>query len=417
MFGSGRAIVVDDELDHLSLLVNALHSLGVPSIPLHYSGEVDVSRDKSGHCRIVFCDLHLQAALPPGAKANFSVIGSILDSICGAHNHVPMLVLWTRHPDEVEELRQYLAERHASSLPSVVLSLDKNAFLGNEPAQLRDAIQQQLSNNPQISALYHWIDDVALAAAECVSELVKLSRSIHATERPRLDVLLTALAQAATGCDLAAEQPGASIQEILLPLLADRLSSSTETSEQHQRWEAAMGAAIARERCAPFVQAYRFAINSALHFAPATPNGSALDRGAAIRLGDDQVRQYFGDDLSKVTRKLQLPPNLPHDWIAIQVLPVCDHAQRKSLTVPFVLAAEIPAEPQFTAKGPYWVSPDFQLPGSPPKKLLAHPGLSFSLLSADARKLTPAYRLRDSLITELASLKSNYDSRPGRIEL
>jgi len=79
MFSANRVIAIDDESDYLVPLCRALHSMGIPCIPVHYPGEMP---GEDAHwlkkIRIVFCDLHL---LPAAARLeqNYAAIGSMLE--------------------------------------------------------------------------------------------------------------------------------------------------------------------------------------------------------------------------------------------------------------------------------------------------------------------------------------------------
>ncbi|MES2671404.1 MAG: hypothetical protein V4673_13450 [Pseudomonadota bacterium] len=423
MFGSGRIVVIDDELEYLTQLTGTLHEMGVPCIPIRFTGGVPQEATWLSGCRIAFCDLHLIPGLPTGSKANYAAIGSLLDRMATNEASSLLLVLWTRYPQDAAELEQYLAERHRASRPAVILQLDKNDFVGDLVKKLPDAVRAKLQAIPQLHALYEWQEEASTAAAACVGSLVGLARVMDGDLSGNLDKVLSALAQKATGMEIAATHPGAALQEILSPLLADRLSHLPEDERHRDLWRAAMPTAVARTKCEDAVAGGIAAINTALHIAylhGETVTGR--DRGAVIPVPCKSLfRHRFASDEAKVRDKFGIKPGTHVRWVGIQLLASCDHAQRKSLSIPYVLGAEVASdteEPPAKARpAAFWTSPVFLSEDHRAVRIFANVALTTSVSWSRAENRAALYRFREPLVNSLGLFKSQYETRPGIISL
>ena len=417
MFSASRIIAVDDERKYLEQLAKALHSMGIPCIPLCYPDDVPQEAEWFRGVRILFCDLHL---LPGAAKPelNYSAIGALLERMTSPHGSPLLLILWTAYAEDAEKLRKYLAERHADAQPIEVFALKKSDFDGGK-GDLPSVIREKLEAIPQLRALYEWQDDVAEASNACVGTLLKLAKHGNGDLKGSLDELLTALAQAATSTDLAANEPGAALQEVLVPLLADRLSHLPNDQGRHKRWAQAMPSALEKKNCLTNAESSRkAAINTGLHIAsPGAATGR--DRGAVIQIDCAGLFLHrFAQTKDDILSEFKIRAGTNHRWLAVQVEAACDYAQQKSNSVPFVLALEVPAGTTVGNKSPaIWCSPFFISEKKEEVMLVAIVRYATTISWRKAGSIKAIYRLREPLVNELAFRKSHNDMRPGIVRL
>jgi hypothetical protein len=420
MFTVSRVIAIDDESNYLEQLCGALHEIGIPCVPISYPDRMPIEEARwLQGVRVAFCDLHLLRGAKP--ELNYPVIGSILERMVRPGGSPLLLILWTAYPEDADALRKYLAERHANHQPAALVALDKKEFVGEAARNLPGAIREKLNAAPQLRALYEWEDDVATAANDCVGALMALATKAGGGLAESLDQLLSALAQAATGKQLAADNPGGALQEVLVPLLADRLTYLPEDGERLKRWKEAMPSAVAKKPCKLGGVAE---INTALNVVHGTGLGlTGRERGAVISIDCLTLFLYrFGASREEVFQKFALPDSPQHRWVAIQVEPACDFAQQKSACLPFVLALEVPSGSKILEQGKgrpdsLWVSPIFLSETKAEVRLVANVRYVSMISTKKAKSQAGLYRLREPLINELAFHKSRHESRPGIVSL
>ena len=371
--------------------------------------------------RLVFSDLHLVQNGIPGSKANYDAVGTILEKIIPTGGAPVLLVLWTQHPDEVDQLKNHLRERYAADKqPLAILPLPKMRFEGDEPEDLPSAIANLLESMPAIRALIHWERDVSEAADQCARTLYNLARAENKDIQQDLEILLSALARAATGKKIAQENPGESIHEALLPLLADQISNLSSSESSRDLWKAALPTAAEGKKISTS-EAHAAAINSNLHIAGRDQSLAGTIRGAVIPVDDALIRSLFEKESDELLADFCLQRGAVVTWRGIQVEAACDYAQQKSPMIPFVLALEAAASLEFTKRemrpASIWFSPLLQAPAGEIFYLVANVKFAFSLPSSHVKTRVADYRLRESLISEVGFAKSQHSIRPGSITL
>lgn len=416
MFSANRIIAIDNEKTELDQLTEALHGLGIPCIPMHYPYQVPpAGTEWFKNIRILFCDLHLLDGVPGKPQLNYALIGSLLERMASAGRVPPLLVLWTAYPQDRRELEDYLAERHASALPIAILALSKNDFKGIGANSLPTKIREELNAIPQLRVLYDWQDDVAAAGDACVGTLLGLARQHGGELKEALDKILSALAQASYGMERASESPGDAVQDVLAPLLQDRLLHLPDDEARKQKWRDAMTCAVAQTNCLDKPPGAA-GINTALHILHLSKGvATGCERGAVARVDCPSLFNYrFGEDTEAILSAWKIKSEPQNRWMAIQVEAECDFAQRKSPCLPFVLAVEVPASMKYNTNSPaFWISPVFRSEDDREVRLIANVLYTATLTKRKAKKLAAAYRLRDQLINQLAFRRSQHAMRPG----
>lgn len=420
MFSASRIVAIDNEKAELEQLSVALQGLGIPCIPLVYPDQLPPDGTAwLRNVRLLFCDLHLlDGAAKP--SLNYPVIGGILERMTSETGAPLVLILWTAFPQDRDALERYLLERHAAAMPVAVLALSKDDFVGPKATELPAAIRGKLDAIPQLRALYEWRDDVAAAADACIGMLLKLAKQRAGELKDTLDTLLSALAQAAYGEELAADCPGNALEEVLLPILQDSLSHLPDDTCRRERWNRAMPSAVDRKECLNEIVGGA-GINTALHIVQFPP-GSATgrERGSVIRIACPTLFRYrFSEDPAQTLKRFFVKDDAEHRWMAIQVEAACDFAQRKSPCIPFVLAAEIPAASKLKDKHSpaIWRSPSFLSEEGKEVCLVANVLYTATVTCDKAQRHSAVYRLRESLVSQLVFRKSQNEARLGIVEI
>jgi hypothetical protein len=422
MFSANRIIAIDNEKTELDQLSDALHGLGIPCIPVLYPDQIPpAGATWFQNIRILFCDLHLMAGATR-SELNYPVIGGLLERMSSAGRVPPLLVLWTAYPEDRTELEKYLAERHAEALPIATLALKKDDFKGVNASTLPTKIRENLDAIPQLRVLYDWQDDVAAAGDACVDTLLGLARQHGGELTDALDKILSALAQASYGPERAAECPGEAVQDVLSPLLQDRLLHLPDDAARRQRWQEAMSCAVAKTNCLDKPPGAA-GINTALHVLH-TSVGSTTgrERGAVVQISCPSLFGFrFGNSPERILETWEIKDEEQHRWMAIQVEAECDFAQQKSPCLPFVLAVEVPASTKLTklvkSSPAFWLSPTFLSEDDREVRLISNVLFTSTISQRKAKKLQVAYRMRDQLINQLAFRRSQHAIRPGIVAL
>lgn len=419
MFSANRIVAIDDEREYLDSMCQALHALGVPCIPIFYPDGIPSDETHLlQNVRVAFCDLHLIPGMQHKREVNFAAIGDLLTRMTTISKSPILLVLWTAYPEDADALKTYLAERYGESQPIAILALNKADFEGSLISNLPVAIREKLESIPQLCALYDWEDDVASAASACVGALLRLADTNGDALKGSLDKLLSLLAQAATGKQLAAENPGSALQEVLVPLLADKLSHLPDDAQRLDRWKTAMPSAVDRKNCLADLSRSAL-INTALNVM--RTNGDPISgrvRGAVIKIDCPSIFMYrFSSSQADVLQKFFLRDTAKYRWVAIQVEAACDFANQKSPCIPYVLAVEVPATVGLQDKpkpaDSIWRSPAFLSEVDEEVRLVANVRYVAMISSKKAKSRNALYRLRDPLVNELAFHKSRQETRPG----
>jgi hypothetical protein len=427
MFSASRIIAIDDEKDYLDKLTGVLHGMGIPCIPICFPDQVpgDDATWFSGF-RIIFCDLHLlKGAAKP--ELNYGVIGSLLERVAAPGAAPVLLILWTAYPEDADNLRDYLSKRHAAAQPIAIYALRKADFDGPLAVNLPAAVRSKLDDVPQLRALYEWQDDVAIAANTSVGSLLDLARREGGDLKEALDKLLSSLATAATGKELAAKNPGAALLEALTPLLADGIAHLPRDGQRDDLWKKAMPSAVAKAKLESKSDRV-CAVNTAMSIVHGDAGAviSARERGAVIEVECPSLFMYrFGDSPGEIMKAFGLKNATPttHRWVGVQVEAACDFAQQKSPCIPYVLALEVAAAEETKQErrqgrpDSLWESPVFRSEKNEAVRLVANVRYVSMVSVKKAQVRQAVYRLRDPLVNELAYFKSRHELRPGIVAL
>lgn len=426
MLSPPGVIAIDDQQDHLTGLANGLNRHGVACLQIHFTGDPGGIKP-CPHVRIIFADLHLGTGTPSDHHTDFSTIGGLLeDSIKPSGPY--FIVLWTRYPEQAENLRSFLEDRlHAVTKPFSVLPLAKDDHL-DEDGEVRDekklieAIVALTEKLPQIRALFHWESRVLGAAGRTVSSLLELASAQQGDKRAdEVGRILARLGMEAVGKAHVASDRFRAVNEALLPILADRIANLRSVESDDEIWSAALdvgggSTGLSVEEAAK--------LNRLAHVAdPSSENVS--ERGVAVVL-PESYRGNFGstfgiDEKDAARHQFRCKDFAPDDdrfrWVLLQAQAACDHAQSQPGPVPFYLGLDLPEKHELKnekAPASLWSSPAFEFNG---QVRLLHVSARFpvSLTPGEVQDAKPIYRLREQILNDFIYHVHSHGARPGMI--
>ena len=414
--------VIDDDEKHLAGLTRGLNRLKMACLPVRFSAEPD-EIPPCPHVRIVFADLHLIPGNEADRKAaRLATIGSLItDSIKPSGPYI--VVVWTAYPEEAEDLESFLDQRlDAAVKPLAIARLDKADHIDGED-EVRDvtalagAIRQILADEPHIAALLDWESRISGASADTVTSILQLAQSAGQRAplvKDGIGELLARLATAAAGEHVERDRFRA-VNEALLPILADRISSLRSEEADSADWQAALGA-VASEPAQEQVAK----LNRLLHIEVAA--GTGTDRGAVIELPErfsgGSFSSTFGleQEVAACRQFKHTENGSEFRWVLVQA--ACDHAWPRPGPVPFHLGLLLSAdrvEKRGKPPAALWTSPCFEFHERPH---FLHVNARFPVsLPKDMVTIRPLFRVREQLLDNLLFAVHSHGTRPGIISL
>ena len=421
-----RIIAIDDEPEHLEELTKGLNRYGAACLPIHFTGDA-AEVPACPHVRVMFADLHLNAG-PPGEHAqHFGTLGGLIEETIKPTGPY-LIILWTKYPDQAENLFGFLRDRlqHAPK-PFAVHALDKSHHLNSEIREnsaesVVGAIEEIVSEHPQVGALLNWEERVLGAAADAVSSIMELAESDGEGVTPNEEVgrLLASMAVEAVGTTHVDEDRFRGVNEALLAVLGDRIASMRSREADNALWQAAFGEA---RPGLSLVEAAK--LNRLLHIAPSDPDSDSTERGTVIPLPE----QFSGEAFPA---KFDLDPEEaahkqfwckqpredanPARWVLVQTQAACDYAQTQPGPLPFHLGLCLPASRARNGTPPaaLWRSPCFEFDGQP-RFLHVSARFQMSLPKGETQQIPQHFRLREQLLNDLIYRLHGYGARPGMI--
>ncbi len=444
-------IAVDDDPQELATIVQALRQLDVACLPVLVEGtKVDIRAPLSG-VRLVFFDINYLKAVTNDV-AMFEAAATILCKVLAPDNGPYVLITWSSKADKHDGLMAHFAT-HVAEIPAPAVTgfLQKEKFTPDGAAKdggasLREQIMSVIADQPQIRALMQWETSARRAAGDVICSLLELfSREDRFAARygPVLHGVLAHMARAAVGSEnVAADRRGA-INEALVPILFDRLMHQLPEEGEVQLWTDAITLAPGVPSPDP---AHGSHLNALSHIARAgsgpmeagdrgvvfmLPEGAGQKMAARTQLALQDIAADFLSSQSKGQNKSS-PPDMAEvakdcRWVFVGMRAICDQAQAKGTMRPVVLALEVPGTMKdrglglrFNNHGAISTTPCFMVPppgGGPSanRRLIVDWHWTTSLSEAEMAGATVLYRVREPLMSQLASQMSGYSARPGII--
>lgn len=243
MFTPPRFVVIDDDLNHLDAIVTTIQSLGSVCARVHYTPEKDVPKELFAAVRAIFIDLQLQdRSASSDFNRHFAEIQRILGNVIQPTGGPYILLVWTDVPNRVTELQAYLEKKlfvdKPHTKPIAIVPLSKTDYISIETGEptagsLVEDIRKHLRAQPAMNAIVQWEAEVLGAATRVLADVTALAGEISG-DAP-LPTLLKRLAVEAVGHANATDDPRASVQAALLPLLQDHLQNAPYVSGEWSR--------------------------------------------------------------------------------------------------------------------------------------------------------------------------------------
>ncbi|GGH10761.1 hypothetical protein [Silvibacterium dinghuense] len=339
MLPKPRIAAIDDENSALVAIADALNSSGAACLKLLYAGALPEGA-KLEQVRVLFMDLHLSHPSNENKTQHFSTIGGLLQENIAPNNGPFLLIVWTLYPGQVEGLAQFLCDRlqdtpHA--IPAQIKTLSKVDHIRDHvvpaPEELVKAVKAMVTSEPQIAALINWETRVGDAAADTISELLKLIPSDKrdtASLVIEIGRLLNALATEAVGSSNVSKDRFSALNESLLPILYDRVSRLRMVAPDERLWKQAIPEPGKKADLSGEEAAH---LNTMLHLDFDIQSTKATDRGMVLEypstlLEEVPFREAFGMSTKQFLRdQLSLDPEADVRWVLVQIEGICDHAQ------------------------------------------------------------------------------------------
>jgi hypothetical protein len=430
MFLAPRIIVIDDDPRHLQGLVEGLHRYGTSCLPVHFTGD-PTGIKKLPDLRVIFADLHLtEGGAAGGYERHFSTIGGLIEETF-APTGPYVLVLWTRYADQADGLRDFLESRLQNvSKPLAVVPLDKTQHLDltsgavKDPAALVKAIETTIQGQPQLAALLRWEERILDAAANTTSAILRLTGAARSPDErsKELGRLLARLAVEAVGAGHVEQDRFGSVNEALLPILADRITYLRPTDVDIAIWNKAFDTSTAKAALSLDEAAH---LNRMLHV-DGSDTTMASVRGSVsplpVEKRGDTFKTIFGlDETMAASEEFGCaafdPKSDEFRWMLVQIQAACDFAQRQSGTIPYLLALEMPCKTVLKSRKPpaaLWRSPPLHL-RKDTRHLHVNSRFQYQLSPNSAAGIKSSYRLREQLLSELIHVALSQGARPGPI--
>ena len=304
--------------------------------------------------------------------------------------------------------------------------LDKSNHLDGEgnvrdEEKLMQEIETLTEKLPQVGALFNWESRVVGATGSTVSSLLELASTKETNTRAEeVGRILTRLGIEAVGKDHVGSDRFRSVNEALLPILADQIANLRSNESDDEIWRSALE--VSGSHGISLQEAAR--LNRMAHISDSeSPDGS--ERGCVIPL-PDSFRGKFEDtfninekDAAKnqfLCREFTFEDERFH-WVLVQIQAACDYAQTQPGPLPFYLGLDLPedqAHKNRKAPASLWTSPAFEL-DEEIRLLHVNARFPLSLAPDQARTAAPRYRLREQILNDLIHCLHSHGARPGMI--
>ena len=431
MPGITQVLVIDDKPDEMTSLVVALNDAGISCRGILYSGQ-EVPNMPCPHVRIIFMDVNLlNSTLQSDLHNNFSSVGDLLKQITPKGPY--LLVLWTFHPNRADELERFLNERLTDARkPFGVIPLDKAEFISGRDegkiGKLTEKVKSLTQDPPALAVLLDWEEKALAATAEAVAAITMIGNAAKTGQEQQRDIpdLLTRMAADVAGPGNFRENPFRAVNEVLVPIVADLITSESSKNQDTSLWEQI----IEQTGTSPNITDRQSAeLNRAIHIDQSIRNTAETnpDPGTVLLVEPQQFIELLGNLTDLTQNKLAYDQfrlkqtavdRQEYRWTLIQTQALCDHAWSNPSFMPFHLGMEYePEKVRGNSKPAYlWMSPPF-LENEQIKCLAVNARFPVSLSQGTIRQLKPLYRLRAQALTELLYRMHTHGSRPGIITI
>lgn len=375
------AIIIDDRSDEVEKLIELLKSLGIYVEYHNYSGDLHIEGE--GHLKnrnLIFMDLMLNDNSSQ-IKENISIVMNLLGRITNGDSFgLYGLVVWTKHNEYIELLKEALSKApvslnpriqqasenseeeeetvdfHLDNPPLFVIGLSKSKYnQGNgvfNYDSLKDDLEKQLADNKSAYFFVHWNATVEEAKKHIVHEFYKLGKD-YTMRDDRLTYLLCELAKNHTGLldatdytylttdaykafdELLFSRLYVEQKDINTPLFDVKLNCPFEKIEERQSIAAILNTMFFIDDVSLSVKDI---VPGNIYKVKKTDSALVTDKKAcmALKKAEESHSTKIKEDNEKQRKrnsknpqlKKEIEPFIPECWdVAIELTPPCDYSQ------------------------------------------------------------------------------------------
>ena len=451
---NGRIAIVDDQIDQVLPLMNLFSKLQIPYI--YYNNDPKYLPEKGkayNDVRILLLDINLIDDTRREAKELKAALIPTIDRIISDHNYPYLLIYWSRHEDEYNDL---LKEIFTTDLPTKApisyLSLQKEKFIqddGNATAEadqpdLMEIIKLELAKFPIYGHLINWENRIHLSADKTLEEIFKLKayeddwnkdsnslfyklalaysgKQLHGADAVdqiksaffSLNYVFTDSLEAAigqiSGNDYLQLEKSEEADLEMVYKLNKKLLLSDEKSPVNKPGLILKSESLSKARTVDFKNLLNDCINRA-----------SLCELIKAELKKENS-EYTEAEIKKksVKRESEFRKEIKSSWckIFLVVTPLCDYAQTKFIYNKLVSGIIIEAKfRDFINRSSeaIFISPTFSISDEQPERILVLDFRHFfSARNLNSKSLEPLFRLRQTLLAEIQSKLSRHINRQG----
>ena len=141
---NGRIVVIDDKAEEAAPLIRALSKKGFPVT--YFTGNIEDLPEKGlPDMRIIFADISLNTE-GQSDKNKFSAISSIIKKIIGEERFFYIIVVWTKHDELFDDLKEYWQNANINIKPLLILDLEKTDCIDNDGDYSVEKIESKLND-------------------------------------------------------------------------------------------------------------------------------------------------------------------------------------------------------------------------------------------------------------------------------
>lgn len=423
-----RVVAIDNEESELTQIVTGLSKLRIACIPILYEVGDEVI-DKYNDVRIAFFDINLAPGHNAGSQL-YSIISQAIKGIISKDNGPYALIFWTKHKDEIENIKAYIEEREKDNIPSplIVDSIDK--VLINDEGKLKQELIRILSNST-LSILLDLETKAQNAAAQTINSLFKIipksdtwggSESFEENSKK----FFSKISIDTIGYNHAKEDPKKGIKTALLPILEhnlrildlddswdDKMKILTESTKNDIRFPENLN---------------KGKLNTIFHLHEVA-NLAKNQRGVVLEcnIRDNEIEEILGItknelihtflpfDNEKIEKAERSDIKNKSELLLIEISAACDFSQKSKRIYKYILGLKYPTfDKDCLRKRSEAI---FELPSFYSKNENFTLAVNFRYVlgfnSINAKLGNPICCLSDSIVNQIGNRYANYTSRIG----
>lgn len=432
-----RVLLLDDEPQEALPVIKAFSKVGVPIA--YFDGNQDcfpLEGEKLCGVRLAILDIDL--GFGGNSKNLASTLAGAFSRLVSQNNGPYGILIWTNHKEHVDEVSAAIFSHQSTPKPVFVVALSKAGFLNGKgknskqkatTAAIRDALRSALrKGSAPFESLQQW-ESLGFAASTNVINAISDLTGANATAlnewqkewKEEMLRLLLVIAKAGYGKHLSEKNVLPSLFLTLNPLQLDRMDSlsepNTKVVSHHAKgiFNAQGTASLAR----------RAGVNSMLHlstdnlgqFSPGNLYIFAAKLPSFMPSIEEMLKGWTPGSGAKLTENLAAAVQAAR-LCAVEISPVCDHAQDKiglsrliaGVMLPWENSVKMSRSQFIKTVGPLKIAGPLQ---SGEYGLHLNSRYVASSPLGRVKKLTPAFRVKPELLADIQTWSSYQGSRQG----